>query len=134
MNGEKPTHRVYVVEDKGEGEGKQGFSRTQLFNVANIYAISAIISCIAGVFVLPLEKAVAVLDDLEASRPELARDAVGLRELLRREVRAPEHPHRACLDELVQRPERVCDRRRGVGDIRRVLSDEELRRLRERNR
>jgi anion transporter len=30
--------------------GKQGFSRTQLFNVANIYAISAIISCIAGVF------------------------------------------------------------------------------------
>jgi hypothetical protein len=25
MNGEKPTHRVYVVEDKGEGEGKQGY-------------------------------------------------------------------------------------------------------------
>jgi hypothetical protein len=25
MNGEKSTHRVYVVEDKGGGEGKQGF-------------------------------------------------------------------------------------------------------------
>ena len=25
MSGERPTHRVYVVEDKGEGEGKQVF-------------------------------------------------------------------------------------------------------------
>jgi len=29
---------------------KQGFSRMQLFNVANIYAVAAILACIAGVF------------------------------------------------------------------------------------
>ena len=29
---------------------KQGFSRIQLFNIANIYAVTAILSCIAGVF------------------------------------------------------------------------------------
>ena len=29
---------------------KQGFTRMQMFNVANIYAISAILACIAGVF------------------------------------------------------------------------------------
>ena len=30
--------------------GKQAFSRMQLFHIANIYAVSAIIACIAGVF------------------------------------------------------------------------------------
>jgi anion transporter len=35
----------------GEGiTGKQAFSRTQLFRIANIYAVSAILACIAGVF------------------------------------------------------------------------------------
>ncbi|MGH9594012.1 MAG: anion permease, partial [Bryobacteraceae bacterium] len=35
----------------GEGiTAKQGFTRTQLFNIANIYAVSAILACIAGVF------------------------------------------------------------------------------------
>jgi hypothetical protein len=29
---------------------KQGFSKMQLFNVANIYAVSAIVALIAGVF------------------------------------------------------------------------------------
>jgi solute carrier family 13 (sodium-dependent dicarboxylate transporter), member 2/3/5 len=29
---------------------KQGFSKMQLFNIANIYAVSAILACIAGVF------------------------------------------------------------------------------------
>jgi hypothetical protein len=25
MSGEKPSHRAYVVEDRGEGEGKEAF-------------------------------------------------------------------------------------------------------------
>jgi hypothetical protein len=30
--------------------GKQAFSRVQLFNVANIYAVSAIVALVVGVF------------------------------------------------------------------------------------
>ena len=29
---------------------KQGFTRMQMFHIANIYAVSAIVACVAGVF------------------------------------------------------------------------------------
>src|SRR4029450_8257776 len=60
------------------------------------------------------DDAVVVLEDCEPPEAHFLGNGVGFRKLLRREVRAPDRPGRARVDELVERAESLRDRRRGI--------------------
>jgi len=64
-----------------------------------------------------------ILEDGEARRALIACDAIRLRELLRREVRAPDRTHLARRDELVENPERLGNRCLGIGLVQVVEID-----------
>ena len=73
--------------------------------------------------VAALEEVVVVLENREARRTELASDAVGLRELLRREVRAPDGAHLPRRHERIEGAERLGDRCPGIRPVHVVEVD-----------
>ena len=64
-----------------------------------------------------------VLENRETRSSLFTRRAVCLCQLLGREVRAPDRSHLPCVDELVERAERVADRNRRVGPVQVVEID-----------
>ena len=73
--------------------------------------------------VVSAEKVVVVLENRETRSSLFTRRAVCLCQLLGREVRAPDRSHLPCVDELVERAERVADRNRRVGPVQVVEID-----------